>query len=166
MQDGEREALVNLNRDLRPVGRLPRLLNGGLLLVGAAVGWAGWLASGSWLIVAVVVGVPLLAFGLSLRIRIYATPTALVIRSYYRTYTEPFDRLIGVNDCAYSGAWTRGTWTDNWMNGGLRMLDIERRNGTGLELPATMAGRRTTERIEAAVNAWLDRQDGQDGASI
>lgn len=159
MQSELDASLDELNRELRAVGRLPRLLALSLLVVGVAVGAVGWLNSGSVVLALIVVGGPLTFAALSLRIRACATAEFLEVRSYLRAQSHPFDEVLAFTDLPYSGLWNRGAGTESWLNLGLRMIDVTRQNGSGRAMPSTMMSRSACARVVRLLNARLSARD-------
>lgn len=149
------ESLVQLNRDLKTVGRVPRLLSACLLVVAAVIAWAGGVASGSYALVALVLAAPLTIFILSLPVGAHAKPTELVVRSYLKTYVVRFEEVLSFDGAAYSGLWNRSAGTDSWLNLGMRMIDVILQDGSGVSLRATICRRRTCDLIVARLNARL-----------
>lgn len=153
-------SLDSLNANLRHIGRLPRRLSFGLLLVSSVAAWAGWIASGSWLLLIVIAGVPAIIFLLSLRIHASATEHALTVRSYVRTHIIVFGAgPIFVNG-PYEGMWNRGVGTDNWLNLGMRMMEVEWESRPGPSIPASMCGPATCRRVVAQLNARVTSGEG------
>lgn len=148
-------SLDSLNANLRRIGRLPRRLSLGLLSISSIAAWAGWIASGSWLLPMVVVGVPAIIFVLSLRIRASATEHALIVRTYVRTHVIELEEELIFDNGPYEGMWNRGVGTDNWLNLGMRMIEVVWVSRPGLSLPASMCGPATCQRIVAQLNARI-----------
>ena len=146
-------ALDELNRDLKSVGRLPRALSLVVTLVAALCAWAGWLASGSPMILYFVL-IPLTGLVLSLRVRAKMVDGTLTVHSYLKTYVVHLCDVEYFNNLAYAGAWNRFSGTDSWLNLRMEMIDVTRVHGGGFSMPATMCFRRKCEDIATQLN-WL-----------
>ena len=152
-------ALVDdLNRALRPIGRVPRVMS--VTLAAFSIGLSALVFSESGNVLSFLVGVPatVVAF-LSFRIRACADEETLVVRSYLRTTTIRLRDVQAFVDLEYIGFWNLQSGGNGWTNLWLRMLDYTRTSGHGRSLPETMCTRRRGAEIAALLNSYLDAQE-------
>jgi hypothetical protein len=155
VQVGDEAWVRELNRDLRRVGRLPRILSAVLMLVFLPIVYLGWLASHHSSLAFGFAALAIAPFVFALFVRAWTTADALVVRSYLVTHVIRFTDVTTFIDSAYSGMWNRSADTDSWLNCGMRMIDVALKNGRTISLRATLTGRRTCARIVDELNARL-----------
>jgi hypothetical protein len=114
-----------------------------MMLLMAFAAWQGFGKAEfvAWLIFSVLlVGAFFVAFALSWRIGVRATETKLIVRTYFRTHVFPYSELLGVQNAPYRGIFNR--YSESGMFG-LRMIEVQWRDGAVKPLPATLSTRRT-----------------------
>lgn len=150
---------ADLNEALARIGRLPRRLGLGLVVVTAVLGCFLLAGGGSPIGPAIMFAFAALVFGVSLRVGATATAESLVVRSYFRTYRFLFEMLEGFDNQPYAGMWNIYSVADGKGDMGLRMLDVTTTSGRGRSLPATMMSRKSCAYVTNVLNERVWRED-------
>ncbi|GLJ79686.1 hypothetical protein [Microbacterium imperiale] len=153
------DALREVRRALRAVGRVPRVISSIVALVMLAASSVPVMADRD-MTGLIVVGVPsVISVMLAFRVRAaLGEDDVLLITGYVRSSRIALREVHAFVDVPYAGWWNGFAGSDGWTNFGLRMLEIELRGGRAASLPESICSGRRTTSIADLLNSWADER--------